>query len=325
MSNTSLNLYNSRPLVSVIILSHNRRNLIEGAIISVQKQKTNFPFEIIIGDDFSQDGTREFLINYQKNQPCSNIVLNFSSKNIKVGANFFSSLRLVKGKYFGVLADDDYWHCETKLQQQVDFLEEYSQYGLVHTDYRHYNIKTNKFNEVQIFNKEPDNLQLAIHLQNYRILMPTGLYRSSLLEVIDFEKMVNMEFSREDWPFLMYMAKYTKFAHMPISTYTYRIGHYSNSNRKDYESLRLKFTQLKDLYKYFDQIKLLEFPYDEQGWDVYINTLLMNLAFKRIDYNKAKKYGAFAYKSIKQKCSQNPIMFYLFVCLKALRGIAFHN
>ena len=47
--------------VSVIIITYNQRQFIEQAVSSVLMQRTNFPFEILIGDDASTDGTVEIL------------------------------------------------------------------------------------------------------------------------------------------------------------------------------------------------------------------------------------------------------------------------
>ena len=48
----------SEPLVSVSIIAYNQERYIEQALDSILAQKTNFPFEIVIGDDASKDRTR---------------------------------------------------------------------------------------------------------------------------------------------------------------------------------------------------------------------------------------------------------------------------
>ena len=308
------------PLVSVIICSYNRKELIGQAIESVLQQKANFAIEIIIGDDYSTDGTRELLLEWQEEHP--NIVLNLQEENVLVGANFFSTLKLASGKFVAFLDDDDYWHCNTKLQQQVDFLNENRKFAAVHTNYRNFYIEKNRFEEIVIQNKETNNLQYAIHTQSFRIHYATVLARKDvILNDFEIDKLINKTFSRQDWPLLMILTKNNNIGHIPKSTLTYRKGHLSNSNRKKYDSLHKKFEQQKELYRYFDEINLTTFPFDEQEWDRYINSLLMNLAFRKKDYRKAKNYGKHATKSVKQSCSQNLFLFYGFILSKRLKEI----
>ena len=47
--------------VSVIMLAYNHEKYVEQALRSVLDQKTNFRYEIVIGEDCSQDGTRNTL------------------------------------------------------------------------------------------------------------------------------------------------------------------------------------------------------------------------------------------------------------------------
>ncbi len=54
------------PLITIIIPTYNRKELLEKAVLSVlnQKQDISFEFEIIIIDDGSQDGTEEYIKKY---------------------------------------------------------------------------------------------------------------------------------------------------------------------------------------------------------------------------------------------------------------------
>ena len=47
--------------VSVIVPAYKFANYLEQALLSVLWQKTNFEFEVLVRDDFSQDGTDQIL------------------------------------------------------------------------------------------------------------------------------------------------------------------------------------------------------------------------------------------------------------------------
>ncbi len=57
------------PLVSVKMVTYNHAPFIAQAIEGVLQQKTKFPFELVIGEDCSTDGTRELVFEYQKKHP----------------------------------------------------------------------------------------------------------------------------------------------------------------------------------------------------------------------------------------------------------------
>lgn len=117
------------PLVSVCFQAYNHAEFIEQALDSVLMQEANFPFEIIIGDDASTDGTSEIADRYQHQHPDKIKILR-STKNLgkytgNGRLNFLRNLRACRGKYIAILEGDDYWTDPEKLQKQVDFLEEH--------------------------------------------------------------------------------------------------------------------------------------------------------------------------------------------------------
>lgn len=59
----------SKIAVSIICLTYNQEQYIKDALDGFLKQKTDFPFEILVHDDASTDGTAEILKDYQKRNP----------------------------------------------------------------------------------------------------------------------------------------------------------------------------------------------------------------------------------------------------------------
>ena len=116
------------PLVSIAIPVYNHELYIAKAIDSALMQKTDFEFEIVIGDDFSTDGTREILIKYKEKYP-EKIVLILQDLNLGVINNSAEIFHICKGKYIAFLEGDDYWCYENKLQKQIDFLEQNEDYS----------------------------------------------------------------------------------------------------------------------------------------------------------------------------------------------------
>ena len=122
-----------KPLVSIIIITYNQENFISQCIDSIIKQVTDFPLEVIIGDDCSSDNTWQIIQDYMQHYP-EIIKGNRSKSNLGLVKNYFQTINLCKGKYIGQCAGDDYWNDKFKIQKQVEFLECNQDYGMIHTD-----------------------------------------------------------------------------------------------------------------------------------------------------------------------------------------------
>lgn len=106
----------NRPLVSGVVITHNRLGLLKRAIDSVLKQ--TYPnMECIVVSDASTDGTDEY---------CSSLPIRFISipKSESKGGNHARNLGLLaaKGEYVAFLDDDDYW-MPTKIEKQMALME----------------------------------------------------------------------------------------------------------------------------------------------------------------------------------------------------------
>ena len=55
--------------MSVLLLTYNHEPFLAEAIEGVLAQKTDFPFELVIADDCSTDGTREVIRRYWQRYP----------------------------------------------------------------------------------------------------------------------------------------------------------------------------------------------------------------------------------------------------------------
>ena len=118
-----------KPLLSVCLITYNHVKYIEQAIEGVMLQQVNFPWELIIADDCSTDGTREIVLRYQKKYP-EIIKLILQEKNTGPTQNFMDLITYPSSKYIAYFEGDDYWTDPLKLQKQVDFLEANEDYSI---------------------------------------------------------------------------------------------------------------------------------------------------------------------------------------------------
>lgn len=111
------------------MITYNHEMYIAEAIEGVIMQKTNFSFELVIGEDCSTDNTRAICIEYQKKYP-DIIRLRLPEKNQGMMLNWINNIESGQGKYIALCDGDDYWTDPYKLQKQVDFMEENGDFAL---------------------------------------------------------------------------------------------------------------------------------------------------------------------------------------------------
>lgn len=122
--------------VSVLMLAYNHGKYIREALDSVFNQKTNFRFEVIVGEDCSPapDKSREILLEYKKIYG-DQLVLVLHEHNVGVTENSLAIHRKACGKYLCSLECDDYWTDMNKLQRQFDILEAHPEYSACGADH----------------------------------------------------------------------------------------------------------------------------------------------------------------------------------------------
>lgn len=120
-------------ILSVVVTAYKFENYIIQCIDSILSQKTNFEFEVIIRDDFSEDRTNELLT--EKFSGDNRVIILESKENVGVYDNFSILLENAKGKYISFIDGDDYLNNQDKLQMQIDFLENNTDYIMHSTGY----------------------------------------------------------------------------------------------------------------------------------------------------------------------------------------------
>lgn len=153
------------PIVSISCISYNHGMFIKKALDSFLEQKTNFPFEILLHDDASTDGTADMIRAYAVRYP--EIVKpvyqteNQHSKGINVSKVY--NYPRAKGKYIAICEGDDYWTDPDKLQLQFDYMENHP--------------------------------QCSFCFHNAKVCYMNGVYRQNFLPMDDFKP---LHFRRED-------------------------------------------------------------------------------------------------------------------------------
>lgn len=131
----------SIPLVSVLVPTYQHARYIGQCLDGILAQRTTFPFEVLVGEDDSTDGTRQVCQRYAAEHPEHIKLFLRSRKDVMYitgkptgRANQIGLLSAAKGRYIAYCDGDDRWTDPLKLQKQVDFLEANPDHSITYHD-----------------------------------------------------------------------------------------------------------------------------------------------------------------------------------------------
>ncbi len=118
---------NQKVDISVVVMTYFHEAYIAQCLDSILAQETDLRYEILVGDDASQDKTPEIIRDYAERYP-DKIRPFLRTKNIGASRNDIDLMGKARGKYIAPLEGDDYWVSRHKLQRQWEFLEQHPEY-----------------------------------------------------------------------------------------------------------------------------------------------------------------------------------------------------
>ena len=269
--------------VSVLVTTYNHEKYIRQCLDGMTGQKTDFPFEIIVRDDCSTDGTGNIIREYGEKYPGKVIpfILEFNHFSRGLTNDSFARMfRMSRGKYIAICEGDDFWTDPGKLQAQADILEAHPEYSLCVTA-SHYADADGNIIQGKVFRTDTVSRELTIEelINGWAAATNTVVYRKACLEedvIIPFlGTCVNEDYAR-----MVYMGLKGKVYYMDRMTGAYRIGNpgsFSDDTHKRpevYKARTIGFAEMLDRMdaytegKYTEQIRRVR---DRALFDMYAN------------------------------------------------------
>jgi glycosyltransferase involved in cell wall biosynthesis len=110
--------------LSILIICFNQEKYINQCVDSIIMQRIPFEYEVIVADDYSNDGTIS-IIKDKLLGKVSNLRFLDNSKNIGISKNYKRSFAECKGEYIAVMEGDDYWTNPNRLHKHLNFLDDH--------------------------------------------------------------------------------------------------------------------------------------------------------------------------------------------------------
>ncbi len=121
-----------QPKVSILCITYNHAKFIRQALDGFVMQKTNFPFEVIVHDDASTDGTADIVREYAEKYPDIIKPILQTENQWSRGVSIWKAHMWprIRGEYVALNEGDDYWTDPCKLQKQIDFMDAHPDFSV---------------------------------------------------------------------------------------------------------------------------------------------------------------------------------------------------
>lgn len=238
--------------VSVCVPAYNHEKYIGEMLDGALMQKTNFSFEIVIGDDASTDRTQDIIRSYMDRYPGKiRAFLHaenqgpFEPREFAGRNNVLGLLKACRGEYVAMCEGDDYWTDPLKLQKQVDFLDAHPDYAICH-----HNVEViyEDGSPSHLFNaadQKATSTIVDILEDKWFFATASWMYRNHFL-TNDFADW-HAEAAAGDWALMIQLAAQGKIGYLPDTMGIYRKHHgglsnvHANTNQKFWQNRKEMF------------------------------------------------------------------------------------
>lgn len=236
-----------QPLVSVRVITYNHEKWIAQCLEGVLMQRTNFPFEVIVGEDCSTDRTREIVLAYAAKYPDKIRVL-LSETNLGHQMNSFRVQQACRGKYHTMLEGDDYWIDPLKLQKQADFMEAHPEVSLC---FHNALILNEKYGVTRLFFENPFQEILDFEAV-YQVTLPTASLMARS-EILATQPEWRLKIWCGDLLFRLWCAHHGKFGYLDQMMSVYRRHAGGAVASREQQGHRAYFDDVYYTYQEFDK------------------------------------------------------------------------
>lgn len=185
-----------RPVISVVVPTYNRREIVTEALQSILVQKP-VNYEIIVVDDGSTDGTVEYLTSLHL--PIHTIQF----KHRGAAASINKGIRRARGQYVAFLDSDDLW-LQGILKVQLHYLTHHPDIPLVYTDQyieaSGKRLHKTRFQCVDLSHEEKTKFAFPAFIQFVPIQISSVMVRRSIFDTVGyFNERLAIHYDSEMW------------------------------------------------------------------------------------------------------------------------------
>lgn len=237
-------------MLSVVMTTYNHERYIATAIESVLRQQTDFPIEIVIGEDCSTDRTLNIALDYQRQYPEAIHIVR-SEHNVGWRENYRRTIAAARGRYIALLDGDDYFTHRKKLQMQVDLLEANPDVGMCYGRSE----RVDESGNTTIYPEGECATTFEAMLRRNPAENCTVVARKELVEryYAEIRPAEHPEWLTDDLPMWLWFAANSRYMAIDCPMSVHRVLTYSVSHNPDYRR-KIEFVDsLYDISLWYDE------------------------------------------------------------------------
>lgn len=300
--------------VSVFLLTYNQEDFIGHTIDSIVSQKTDFNYQLVIGEDCSTDQTYQICHKKALEYPDKIKLLSSLPENIGLINNYIRTIKQCEGEYIAICDGDDYWIDSSKLQKQVDYLVKNPRCSIVYTNYNR--LYQNGVMEECVLTGSQSNLSFENLIMKNFIPSVTAMFKNLLLLNKDFPEWIK-KYPYGDWQTYLWTIKdggEIGFINESTAVYRMDIGTSFEILKKNSNLLIVNISILEDMLRdlsFQKQVIVIKKSLFQHNKDLMVSY---------IRENEHKKAFKVLVKLLKQFNNQLQIIkLYLFANLKKIQ------
>ena len=282
---------------SVHLITYNNEAFIRETLDSILNQELDFNYEIVVGDDCSDDATLQIIRDYSGTNP-GLFKIEQNQSQLGILKNFKATLDRCRGTYVFPIAGDDYFSTNDALQTMYNAINTSDGIGFTDCGFDEYKIKEQKKNS--FVNRT--NILLPERTYKKKILLgqipPLGFCynRKLLMQLVDFEGYINQGTEIDDYPLQVDLVMNSNFKRINKSLLVYRIHDQSYSHQQNFDKQLNANKEMKRLFDHFS----VKYDFDEHLIKEYDEAMFKNLLLLSGYFSK-RETGQHAFKSIINK------------------------
>ncbi len=282
--------------VTVICVTYNHQDYIKDALESFLHQQVSYKYEIVVHDDASTDQTADILREYEQRYP-DKIRVIYEAVNLYQSADNFvkciqeSVIPLIRGKYVLISEGDDYWIDETKLQRQVEYLEQHDECTMVTHNAVSLHMKSTKI-DIQTRYYKDKNLspeEIINHPCGY-LATASMLMRRECFELKGFFH----EAGIGDYTRQLYCLAKGKVHYIDRIMSVYRFGHAGSWQESQDKDSSAKFYGYLKMIRFLDKYN----AYTSHSYDKYLRKEIQRYAHHIIRIGSKEDLEKFLVKEL---------------------------
>jgi len=276
-------------------------------------QQTDFPIELLIGEDCSTDNTREVALDYQRRYPQLIRVI-YSEKNVGAALNFKRIVVESRGEYAALCEGDDWWCNPKKLQLQIELFKSDPAIGAVHADHAYAKMVKNKWvvthQNGRWFSKAPSfpitgNL-FSIMFSSFCLATHTVVYKNLVVKKYVSSIFFEKNAIALDRILAAYCCSEWQVTYLNQVVSVYRESPFSAMRSGSYGTLRIVKDILfayEKMHQHYGHRKDFDFLFSDTAYINYIKTAFLTgdvkIFSESIDHVSKKKPDILLYSGIK--------------------------